>query len=221
MKQTPVTFSANSGKYSLFVEFDGYEPIGREVEAKEGQLTDLGTITLQRSKSRIDLSTVPPGAKVFQGENSLGVTPFRQKDFPSGRTTFLLVLEGYLPREFKAQLVSKELFKTTVALAKPLPLYKGTIQASQGSVPLTIKLGADLKSGTMTQSSTRGDTVVKFTGVWDGATLRARTQEVVSKPEAIIWEPESFTMLFSDDCKTADYECNYGTEIFRARLPVP
>jgi hypothetical protein len=221
VKQTPATFSANSGKYSLFVELDGYEPVAREVEAKEGQLTDLGTIILQRSKSRIDLSTVPPGAKVFQGENSLGVTPLRNIDLPSGRTTFLLVLEGYLPREFKAQLVSKELFKTTVALAKPLPLYEGTIQGSQGSVPLTIKLGADLRSGTMTQSSTRGDTVVKFAAVWDGATLRAKTREVVSQPEGILWEPESFTLRFSDDGKAADYECNYGTEIFRAILSAP
>jgi hypothetical protein len=222
MKQTPATFSANSGKYSLFIEVDGYEPVAREVEAKEGQLTDLGTITLQRSKSRIDLSTIPPGATVFQGENSLGLTPLRNIEFPSGRTTFLLVLEGYLPREFKAQLISKELFKPPpVVLAKPLPLYGGTIQASQGSVPLTIKLGADLKSGTMTQSSTRGDTIVKFAAVWDGATLRAKTREVVSQPEGILWEPESFTLRFSDDGKAADYECNYGTEIFRAILSAP
>jgi hypothetical protein len=221
-KQAPATFNANSGKYSLFVELDGYEPVAREVEAKESQLTDLGTITLQRSKSKIDLSTVPPGAKVFQGENSLGVTPLHNIEFPSGRTTFLLVLEGYLPREFKAQLISKELFKPPpIALAKPLPSYEGTMQASQGSVPLAIKLGADLKSGTMTQSSTRGDTVVKFTGVWDGATLRAKTREVVSQPEGILWEPESFTLRFSDDGKAADYECNYGTEIFRAILSAP
>jgi hypothetical protein len=222
MKKTPATFNANSGKYSLFVELDGYEPVAREVEAKESQLTDLGTIVLQRSKSRIDLSTVPQGAKVSQGENSLGVTPLRDIEFQSGRTTFLLVLEGYLPREFKAQLTSKELFKPPpVALAKPLPLYEGTIQASQGSVPLAIKLGADLKSGTMTQSSTRGDTVVKFAAVWDGATLRAKTKEVVSQPEGILWEPESFTLRFSDDGKAADYECNYGTEIFRAILSAP
>ena len=218
MKQTPATFNANSGKYSIFVELDGYEPIAREVEAKEGQLTDLGTIILQRSKGPIELSTVPPGAKIFQGDKEIGVTPFRKDDFPSGRTTFLLVLEGYLPREFEAQLISKKLFKATVALAKPLPVYKGTIR---GSVPIIIKLDADLKSGTMTQTITRGDTVVKFTGVWDGATLRAVSHEVVSKPEGILWEPESFTLRFSDDGKTADYESNSGTEIFTASLAAP
>jgi len=217
-KKTPTTFNANTGKYSLFLELDGYEPIAREVEAKEGRLIDLGTITLQPGKSKIDLSSVPPGAKIFQGDTLLGVTPFRRDDFPSGRTTFLLVSEGYLPREFTARLDSKELFKATIPLAKPLSVYKGTIG---GSVPITIKLGADLKSGTMAQSSTRGETVVKFAGVWTGATLRAVTHELLSKPEGILWEPESFTLRFSDDGKNVAYECNYGTEVFTASLGAP
>jgi serine/threonine protein kinase len=217
-KKTPATFNANTGKYSLFVELDGYEAIAREVEAKEGQLIDLGTITLQRGKSKIDLSSVPRGAKIFQGDTALGVTPFRRGDFPSGRTTFLLVSEGYLPREVTAQLNSKELFKVTIPLAKPLSVYKGTIG---GSVPITIKLGSDLKSGVMTQSSTRGETVVKFAGVWTGATLRAVTHELLSKPEGILWEPESFILRFGEDGKTAAYECNYGTEILTASLAAP
>ena len=130
-KKTPTTFNANTGKYSLFVELDGYEPIAREVEAKEGRLIDLGTITLQPGKSQIDLSSAPPGAKIFQGDTLLGVTPFRRDDFPSGRTTFLLVSEGYLPREFTARLDSKELFKATIPLAKPLPVYMGTIRGER------------------------------------------------------------------------------------------
>jgi serine/threonine protein kinase len=217
-KKTPTTFNANTGKYSLFLELDGYEPIAREVEAKEGQLIDLGTITLQPGKSKIDLLSAPPGAKIFQGNTLLGVTPFRRDDFPSGRTTFLLVSEGYLPREFTARLDSKELFKATIPLAKPLPVYQGTIG---GSVPITIELGADLKSGTMAQSSTRGEVMVKFTGVWTGATLRAVTRELLSKPEGILWEPESFTLRFSDDGKNVAYECNYGTEVFTASLGAP
>ena len=51
--------------------------------------------------------------------------------------------------------------------------------------------------------------------------LRAKTREVVSQPEGVIWEPESFTLRFSDDGKAADYECNYGTETFRAILSAP
>src|SRR6516164_727883 len=115
-KKTPVTFNANPGKYSLFIELDGYEPVAHEVEAREGELVDLGTITLQRSKTGVELATIPQGAKVFQGDTLLGSTPLHLDNFPSGQTNFLFVLKGYLPREIKAQLNSRETFKTTVTL---------------------------------------------------------------------------------------------------------
>ena len=214
-KKTPVTFNANPGKYSLFIELDGYEPVAHEVEAREGELVDLGTITLQRGRSGVELTTIPQGAKVFQGETLLGSTPLHLDNFPSGQTNFLFVFKGYLPREIKAQLNSRETFKTTVTLAKALQVYKGMISET---VPITMKFGPQCASGIMTQSSTRGDTIVKFTGVWDGATLRAFSHEVVSKPEGILWEPESFAIRFSDDGKSASYQCNYGTEMFVAKL---
>ena len=217
-KKTPVTFNANPGKYSLFIELDGYEPVAHEVEAREGELVDLGTITLQRSKTGVELTTIPQGAKVFQGDTLLGSTPLHLDNFPSGQTNFLFVLKGYLPREIKAQLNSRETFKTTVTLAKALQVYKGMISET---VPITMKFGPLCASGIMTQSSTRGDTIVKFTGVWDGATLRALSREVVSKPEGILWEPESFAIRFSDDGKSAFYQCNYGTEMFVAKLSAP
>jgi tRNA A-37 threonylcarbamoyl transferase component Bud32 len=214
-KKTPVTFNANPGKYSLFIELDGYEPVAHEVEAREGELVDLGTITLQRGRSGVELTTIPQGAKVFQGDTLLGSTPLHLDNFPSGQTNFLFVLKGYLPREIKAQLNSRETFKTTVTLAKALQVYKGMISET---VPITMKFGPLCASGIMTQSSTRGDTIVKFTGVWDGATLRAFSHEVVSKPEGILWEPESFAIRFSDDGKSVFYQCNYGTEMFVAKL---
>ena len=217
-KKTPVTFNANPGKYSLFIELDGYEPVAHEVEAREGELVDLGTITLQRSRTGVELTTIPQGAKVFQGDTLLGSTPLHLDNFPSGQTNFLFVLKGYLPREIKAQLNSRETFKTTVTLAKALQVYKGMISET---VPITMKFGPLCASGIMTQSSTRGDTIVKFTGVWDGATLRAFSHEVVSKPEGILWEPESFAIRFSDDGKSAFYQCNYGTEMFVAKLSAP
>ena len=217
-KKTPVTFNANPGKYSLFIELEGYEPVAHEVEAREGELVDLGTITLQRSKTGVELTTIPQGAKVFQGDTLLGSTPLHLDNFPSGQTNFLFVLKGYLPREIKAQLNSRETFKTTVTLAKALQVYKGMISET---VPITMKFGPLCASGIMTQSSTRGDTIVKFTGVWDGATLRALSREVVSKPEGILWEPESFAIRFSDDGKSAFYQCNYGTEMFVAKLSAP
>jgi TonB family protein len=94
---------------------------------------------------------------------------------------------------------------------KAAPIYKGTIRAkgeSAGSgTPLTINLAADRRSGTMTQSSKSGDTVVRFNGIWDGDILRAVTNEVISKPKNVQWKPESFTLHFADDGKTATYEC--------------
>jgi hypothetical protein len=217
-KKTPVTFNANPGKYSLFIELDGYESVAHEVEAREGELVDLGTITLQRSRTGVELTTIPQGAKVFQGDKLLGSTPLHLDNFPSGPSNFLFVLKGYLPREIKAQLNSRETFKTTVTLAKVLQVYKGMISET---VPITMKFGPLCASGIMRQSSTRGDTIVKFTGVWDGDTLRALSREVVSKPEGILWEPESFAIRFSDDGKSAFYQCNYGTEMFVAKLSAP
>jgi hypothetical protein len=89
-------------------------------------------------------------------------------------------------------------------------VYQGTIHVKNDrstNVPLTITIGPDLKSGTMRQSGRSGDMVVKFNGVWDGATLGAVTDQVVSAPKGISWEPESFTLRFTDDGKSATYEC--------------
>jgi hypothetical protein len=206
-KKTPVTFNANPGKYSLFIELDGYEPVAHEVEAREGELVDLGTITLQRSRTGVELTTIPQGAKVFQGDTLLGSTPLHLDNFPSGQTNFLFVLKGYLPREIKAQLHAGETFKTTVTQAKALQLYRGMISET---VPITMKFGPLCASGIMTQSSTRGDTIVKFTGVWDGATLLAFSHEVVSKPEGILWEPESFAIRFCAAERVLPVQLWYG-----------
>src|SRR5205814_8141511 len=98
------------------------------------------------------------------------------------------------------------------------PVSRGTIA---GSVTITIEVGSDLKSGKMKQTSTRGETKVTSEGVWTAATLRAVTKELMSKPESILWAPESFTLRFSDDGKNVAYECNYGTEVFTASLGAP
>ena len=105
------------------------------------------------------------------------------------------------------------------APAKTSSVYKGTIRPS--NVPLTISLSADRKSGTMTQRGKSGDTVVKFNGVWDGTILRAVTDEVVSKPKNVNWQPESFTLRFSEDGKRGTYECNSEGRLYTAELSPP
>src|SRR4029077_18686853 len=105
---------------------------------------------------------------------------------------------------------------------KAAPIYKGTIRAkgeSAGSgTPLTINLAADRGSGTITETSKSGDTVVRFNGTWDGNILRAITNDVISKPGNVQWYPESFTLRFVDDGKTATYECLAGGKTYLADL---
>jgi serine/threonine protein kinase len=107
---------------------------------------------------------------------------------------------------------------------KAAPIYKGTILArgEKGSgTPLTINLAADRKSGTMTQTSKSGDTVVRFNGIWDGDILRAVTNEVISKPTNVQWKPESITLRFADDGKRGSYECNSEGRFYTAELTPP
>jgi len=117
-----------------------------------------------------------------------------------------------------------DLSAQSVPTVKSAPNYKGTIRArgeSGSGTPLTINLAADRKSGTMTQSSKSGDTVVRFNGIWDGDVLRAVTNEVISKPKNVQWKPESFTLRFAEDGKRGWYECNSEGHTYTAELSPP
>ena len=220
--KSPVTFKElRPGKYQMRIALNGYETIDKEVEVKGNEFTDLGTITLQPSKSGLDLTTVPAGAKVFQGETLLGVTPLRRTDLLGGDATLILLREGYLPREVKATLSPAQNFKSDLTLTKAAPVYAGTISIRNETgvaTPLTIKLDPNLTSGTMQQTGKRGDVVLKFNGVWEGATLRAVTNEIVSKPPGTNWQPESFSLRFAEDGMGASYECNSGGKTYVAQL---
>lgn len=103
--------------------------------------------------------------------------------------------------------------------------YKGTIRKrglTEGpGVPLTISFQADKTSGTETQTSKSGDTIVKFSGAWEGPVFHAVTNEIVAKPKNIQWTPESFSLHFGDDGKTAVYQCVAGGETLWAQLSTP
>jgi hypothetical protein len=219
---SPVSFkNVQPGKYPLRITLDGYEPVETQVEVIGSEFTNLGTITLQSAKAVMELSSVPAGAKVFHDGVLIGTTPLRRDDLPPGEVTYVLLLDGYLPHEFKANLDPTQVLKREVALNPVAPLYAGTIHLKNGSgynVPLAVMLASDLKSGTMTQSARRGDMVVKFTGVWEGTILRAVTNEVVSKPNSVAWEPEAFTLQFATDGQNATYECNADGKTYVADL---
>ena len=118
-----------------------------------------------------------------------------------------------------------DLSAQSAPVVKASPIYKGTIRAqdekSGSGTPLTINLAADRKSGTMTQTSKSGDTVVRFGGIWDGDILRAVTNEVISRPKNIQWKPESFTLRFAEDGKRGSYECNSEGRVYTAELSSP
>jgi hypothetical protein len=114
-----------------------------------------------------------------------------------------------------------ELSAQSGAKAEAAAVYKGTIQKqgnSNGGVPLTITFAPDRNSGTEIQTSKYGDTVVNFSGFWDGKILRAVTGTVVSKPKNIQWKPESFAVSFADDWRTATYDCTAEGQHFIAEL---
>ena len=161
-------------------------------------------------KAILELASVPTEAKVFQNGILVGITPMRRDDFMPGDTTLVLMKEGYLPRELKVTLNSNAVLTKEISLAQAAPLYEGTIRVRNKNdvpaVPLSIALAPDSKSGTMTQTSRHGNFVVKFAGVWEGAELHAVTSEIISQPAGIQWTPESFTLRFADDGKSASYE---------------
>jgi len=73
----------------------------------------------------------------------------------------------------------------------------------------------------MTQTSKYGDVVVRFNGVWDGTTLRAVTDEVLSQPKNVKWDPESFILRLSDDGRSGTYECKADGHSYTAQLSPP
>jgi TonB family protein len=108
-----------------------------------------------------------------------------------------------------------------LAVANIGSVYKGTIRQhgeQNSGTPLTLSLSANRKSGTMTQTSRSGDTVVRFDGIWDGDVLRAVTNDVVSKPSHVQWKGESFTLHFTQDGKRGLYECNSEGRAYSAEL---
>jgi len=223
VEKSPATFKGvKPGKYPMRIVLEGYETVETQIEVKENAFVDLGTIALQRGKAVAELTSSPSGAKVLQNGAVIGTTPLHRDDLGSGPVTFLVMQDGYLPREVKANLDAKQPFNQQVALVQGSPIYTGSIRVrfnnSAPPRPVTINLASDLRSGTMTQGSKYGDFVVRFAGVWEGTELRAVTGGVVSQPSKVRWTPESFTLRFGDDGKTASYECVADGETYIADL---
>lgn len=129
----------------------------------------------------------------------------------SQRATYQCVADG---KTYSADLTAQSEF-----LARIAPLYRGKI--SPGDTPVAIAIGANRKSGILTETTKSGDTVVMFTGIWDGDSMHAVTGEVISKPEKARWKPESFTLRVEDDGRRVSYTCNDEGKILTAELLPP
>jgi serine/threonine protein kinase len=208
---TPTTISASPGRYSLFVELDGYKPFARQVEIREKQLTDLGTITLKPNNGTIELTTVPAGAKVFRNGDQVGVTPFHQDDVPPGNTTFIFIANGYLPRAKEIVIKPGEPTKSEITLQKPDETYHGTI----ADMPIVIKFDGDRKSGSITHD---GDVIAKFSGSWSGSLLRATINEAITERSNVLRPAEPFIIRVSEDGRVAAYKLTAGEKTLSGAL---
>ena len=99
VQTSPATFkSLKLGKYPLHISLDGYEPVDQQVEIKENEFADLGTITLMRSKGALQIATTPPDADYQISNATLGIkqsgkAPDTIKDLPVG-TYDVIVTRG-------------------------------------------------------------------------------------------------------------------------------
>jgi len=99
-------------------------------------------------------------------------------------------------------------YRSRSVSVKPKAVYRGEIKLEFDNGPVTgglisIKLNADLASGTMTVKSKQGDLKVAFSGVWDGEIFHATTKNAQ-------WGPRSFTVHFAPNARTATYESFNG-----------
>jgi serine/threonine protein kinase/formylglycine-generating enzyme required for sulfatase activity len=86
IEKTPATFKGvKLGKFPLKLLLSGYEEVQREVEIKENEFLDLGTLTLMRSTGQLDIRSQPE-AMDWQLKSDTGEIPARQGKTPSTLT---------------------------------------------------------------------------------------------------------------------------------------
>jgi serine/threonine protein kinase len=92
------------GSHPVQVQNDGYEPKTISAEVKENQPTDLGTITLVRSKGTLKITTSPEGLTYeMRSESSpfqpiSGTTPMEAREFETGSYQVKVARNGWPPQ---------------------------------------------------------------------------------------------------------------------------
>jgi hypothetical protein len=79
------------------------------------------------AKPMVEISSQPSGARVLNDGITIGTTPLRRDDLGLGPAKFVLMADGYLPRELSGKIDSVRGLKAEVSLALAAPLYAGEI----------------------------------------------------------------------------------------------
>src|SRR5207253_7743245 len=86
---SPTTFSQlKPGRYPMRVELSGYETVEQQIDVRENQSTDLGTITLKSNKPA-ETTSVAKGPKIIP--NAVYTGTIRMKGESTGKTTPLTI----------------------------------------------------------------------------------------------------------------------------------
>lgn len=101
----PAVFSElRLGPYPVQIQHDGYEPKTLSAEVRENQSTDLGTITLSRSKGSLKITTNPEGLTYEMRSEShpfqpiSGTTPMETKELETGNYEVKITRNGWPPQ---------------------------------------------------------------------------------------------------------------------------
>ena len=193
--KTPASFSSvPQGKYPLRIKLDGYEPVEREIEVKQNEVTDLGTIALQPESGSIELTSDPVGATVQQDNRTLGVTPLSLKDVRAGPIKFTVSALTYSPKTVEVSVAPKRTTAVSVVLAKAITVAPATTPSESpkfkterfagtwsgkikqgifGNVMVTLVVNSDGTSvrqktpgGQYTRATTHSDNTLSWRGGW-------------------------------------------------------
>jgi serine/threonine protein kinase len=152
--KTPATFSdVLPGKYPLRLALDDYKSVEKEIEVRQGELIDLGTIALEPAGGSIELTSDPVGATVQEGNRSLGVTPLSLKDVRVGITKLTVSALTYSPKTVEVSVAANRATAVSVVLAK---------------IPTAISANISTPAAATTPSETPGLKTGRFAGTWSG-----------------------------------------------------
>lgn len=222
---TTVKFSPTAPLYAGTVRVLGDQETaaGRSIAVTFSPDSKSGTMTQSSKRGNfiVKFKGIWEGAELHAVTGDVVAQPFGIQWTPESfilkfsedgqRATYQCVANG---KTYEANLAAQSEF-----LARLASVYKGKI--SPGEAALVITIGANRKSGLLTETTKSGNTVVTFTGIWDGDTMHAVTGEVVSKPDKVRWKPESFNLIAKDDGRRLSYTCNDEGTILTADLSPP